>query len=156
MENTGVYRVKRPSLITMLVYIGLLMGFQIFSLSRIYRFSDNKLSLFLTSSVVIFLFICILILIYRLFTIRRYIEIQIKPDSIVIGDTIVEAQSIKTIYIRGYFKPLVGVRPVARLFVPFKCCFSFLEQEDKGMKELTEWAERNQIKVLHRTFSRWL
>lgn len=158
MENTGVYRVKLRSPITMLIYIGLLMGLQISSLSRIYKFGNNKLSFVLISSVVIFLFICLLILIYRLFTIKRRIEVQFKPDSIVIGDNLVEANRIKTLYVRGYFKPLVGVKPKDGLFVPYKCCFSFLgqEQEDNGMKALNEWAELNQIKILHRNFSMWL
>lgn len=157
MKNSQVYNVKRPSLITWLLYIGFLMVLQIFTLSRIYRFGD-KSSFVVTSTVVIFFFICMIILIYRMFTVKRYVEIQIKPDSILIGDTIVEAKSIKTLYIRGYFKPLVGVRPKAKFSVPYKLCFSFLrqDQEDKGMKELTKWAEDNQIKVLHRNFSIWI
>ncbi|NQX46071.1 hypothetical protein HQN87_12080 [Paenibacillus tritici] len=66
------------------------------------------------------------------------------------------ARNVKRIFIRGYFMPVIAVKPKARLLVPYSYCFRFTDQEDQGIRALTEWAERHQIEVLHKKFIRWL
>ncbi|KAA1181863.1 hypothetical protein NYE25_10380 [Paenibacillus sp. FSL E2-8871] len=161
MDNTEVYRVRRPSLIPLLVYISLLMGiqlFQIYNLNYRYTSSDNLVLSCLLYGQAILCFIVAIVLVYRIFTIRRVVEIQIQPESILIEDLGIEAERINDIYIKGYFSPVVGIRPKVNKFVPYKLCFNFLSQkdEDEIMKQLKAWAERNQIKVTHKNFSRWL
>lgn len=161
MDHIGVYRVRRPSLIPLLISISVLLGIQLFQIYNLnYRFtnSDNLVLSCLLYGEAILCLIVAIVLIYRIFTIRRVVEIQIQPESILIEDLRIEAERINDIYIKGYFSPVVGVRPKENKFVPYKLCFNFLSQkdEDELMKKLKAWAERNQIKVSHKNFSRWL
>lgn len=71
-----------------------------------------------------------------------------------IAGEMVNAKDIKTIFIKGYFKPLVGIKSINKTLVPFRLCFRFQELEDQGMKDLTAWAEHNQIEVLYKGFTR--
>lgn len=161
MDHIGVYRVRRPSLIPLLVSISVLLGiqlFQIYNLNHRYTASDDLVLSCLLYGEAIICLIVASVLIYRIFTIRRVIEIQIHPDAIFIEDQKIEAERINDIYIKGYFSPVVGIRPKVNKFVPYKLCFNFLGQkdEDEVMKQLKAWAERNQINVSHKSFSRWL
>ncbi|WP_340004000.1 hypothetical protein MHH52_18840 [Paenibacillus sp. FSL K6-0276] len=161
MDNIGVYRVRRPSLIPLLISISVLLGIQLFQIYNLnYRFtnSDNLVLSCLLYGEAILCLIVAIVLIYRIFTIQRFVEIQIHPDAILIEDLRIEAERINIIYIKGYFSPVVGIRPKVNKFVPYKLCFNFLAQkdEDEVMKQLKAWAERNQIKVSHKNFSRWL
>ncbi|MNO62569.1 hypothetical protein D3C76_532470 [compost metagenome] len=161
MENIGVFRVRRPSLISLLVSISVLMGiqlFQIYNLNYRYTTSDNLVLSFLLYGQFIFCMIVLMILIYRIFTIQRVVEIQILPDAIMIEDQRIDAERINNIYIKGYFSPVVGIRTKVNKFVPYTLCFGFLGQKDEDdvMKHLNQWAERNQIEVSHKNFSRWL
>jgi hypothetical protein len=102
--------------------------------------------------------IVLIILIYRIFTVQRVVEIQIHPDAIIIEDQKLEAERINNIYIKGYFSPVVGIRMKVNKFVPYTLCFGFLGQKDEDdvMKHLKAWAERNQILISYKNFSRWL
>lgn len=161
MDHIGVYRVRRPSLIPLLISISVLLGiqlFQIYNLNHRYTASDDLVLSCLLYGQAIFCLIVEIVLVYRIFTIRRVVEIQIQPESILIEDLRIEADRINDIYIKGYFSPVVGIRPKVNKFVPYKLCFNFLTQkdEDEVMKQLKAWAERNQINVSHKSFSRWL
>lgn len=96
------------------------------------------------------------IMVYRLFTFSRAFNIEIKPEALQIKNIEIEASTIKCIFIKGYLLPVIAVKPRANLLVTYKYCFRFPEQEDQGIKLLTEWAERHQIEVVHKKFVRWL
>ncbi|WP_339320036.1 hypothetical protein [Paenibacillus sp. FSL R10-2734] len=137
------------------------MGIQVFQIYNLnYRYTDSDdlvLSCLLYGQAILCLIVAI-VLIYRIFTIQRLVEIQIHPDAILIEDLRIEAKRINNIYIKGYFSPVVGIRPKVNKFVPYTLCFNFLTQkdEDEVMKQLKAWAERNQIEVNYKNFSRWL
>lgn len=156
MENRGVYRVRRPSEITMLIPLSLSMGINMYLIFGNKLTSESPILVLLRYGITIFWLIIVGILIYRLFTFRRVIEIQIRPDDVMMNDKIIEAKTIKTIFIKGYFRPVIGIRPKGNIMVPYKLCFRFLEKEDLGIKDLTIWAEQNQIKVANKRFQRWL
>ncbi|WP_236331330.1 hypothetical protein [Paenibacillus auburnensis] len=94
------------------------------------------------------------ILIYRAFTARTPFEIVMRPENITVKDRIIEASDIKTVFVRGYFMPVIGIRPKGNFLVPYKNCFRL--ENDNYIKDLSEWAEQKQIKVSHKRFMRWL
>ena len=83
-------------------------------------------------------------------------DLLISRDSLSFNDRIVEANEIKMLMVMGYFRPILGIRPTNKKYVPTYLCFRFLEEEDKGMKELKNWAEQNQIPFLLKGFTRWM
>lgn len=149
MAIHSTYKVRRPRIIPYLLYIILLMGWQAYFYHKNQLLPDYFIQGWLAVCLVI-----TLILIHRAFTLKKYFEIQIKQDSIMIAGEMVNAKDIKTIFIKGYFKPLVGIKPINKTLVPFRLCFRFQELEDQGMKDLTAWAEHNQIEVLYKGFTR--
>ncbi|KHL96849.1 hypothetical protein QW71_04255 [Paenibacillus sp. IHB B 3415] len=96
------------------------------------------------------------ILIFRLVTCSRVFSIEIKPEVLQIKNTEIEAGKVKKIFIKGYFKPVIAIKPKANMLVPYKYCFCFSDKEDQGIKDLKEWADLHQIEVLHKRFTRWL
>lgn len=156
MDNIGVYKVSRPSAMSELIGIILLIVIQFFSIFRFNSSTETVFFSYFRYAWVIFCLIIVIVLLYRMLTIRRKIEIQIHPDAIVLEDQKIKATMIKDIYVRGYFKPVIGIKLVDSTFVPYRLCFSFLDLEYKGMKELSAWAERNQIKLSNKRFMRWL
>jgi hypothetical protein len=57
--------------------------------------------------------------------------------------------------IRGK-KYILGIKPTNKIMVPIHWCFQFHVNEDKGMEELTRWAQYNHIPVIHKKkFGRW-
>lgn len=153
MDNIGIYKVSRPSTMSLLLSIIFSSGTLLISLRNN---TDDKVLFFLGYAWVIFCLIIVIVLLYRMITIRRNIEIQIHPDAIVLEDQKIEVKQIKDIYVKGYFKPEIGIKLVDSTFVPYRLCFSFVDLEYKGMKELTAWAERNQIKLSNKRYMRWL
>ncbi|WP_340004001.1 hypothetical protein MHH52_18845 [Paenibacillus sp. FSL K6-0276] len=150
MDNIGVYEVSRPSLMSLLLSMIFSSGLLLTSVRTNTDYKDIGYALLTFCLIVVF------VLLYRIITIRRFIEIKILPDSIIVGDKEIEANRIENIYVKGYFKPVIGIKPVDHKFVPYRLCFSFLDQEYRGMKELTKWAECNQVKLSHKRFMRWL
>lgn len=96
------------------------------------------------------------ILIFRLVTCSRVFVIEIKPEALQIKNIEIQAGKVKKIFIKGYFKPVIAVKPKANLLVPYKYCFCFSAKEDQGIEDLKEWADQHQIEVLHKRFTRWL
>jgi len=82
--------------------------------------------------------------------------LMISRDSLFINDRIVEANEIKMLMVMGYFRPVLGIRPTNKRYVPTYLCFRFLEEEDQGMKELRNWADQNQIPFLQKGFTKWM
>lgn len=114
----------------------------------------NFQNIFITSAILGLFAVVEIILIYRAFAARRSFDIQLNEDNLVINNRQIPADHIKTVFVRGYFKPVIGIRPKGNVLVPYKNCFRFENIND--IKKLTEWAEQRQIKVAHKNFSRWL
>ncbi|WNS44692.1 hypothetical protein [Paenibacillus sp. MMS20-IR301] len=98
----------------------------------------------------------IVILLYRLMMFRRRFTLAIRPEDLQVKNATIAAERIKRIYVKGYFKPVIAVKPRGRLMVPYKYCFSFADQEDQAIKELKAWAGQHQIEVRGSGFARWL
>lgn len=82
--------------------------------------------------------------------------LSIEQEALFINGRTVEAHQIKMVMVMGYFNPIIGIKPKNKRYVPVHLCFRFMEDEDKGMKELKSWAEENQISFVHKRFGRWM
>lgn len=154
METMIGYKGKRPAEIGMTISFTLLI---LSWLNLVILFNrSNRFDLFLIYLLIIAGGIIMGIFIYRLLTFSRVFDIEIKPEALQIKNIEIEAGKVKKIFIKGYFKPVIAVKPKANLLVPYKYCFCFSAKEDQGIKDLKEWADQHQIEVLHKRFTRWL
>ncbi|OMD77614.1 MULTISPECIES: hypothetical protein [Paenibacillus] len=153
MENIGAYKVSRPSLMSLLFSMIFSSGILMLNTRNNMEY---KVLLYFGYIWSAFCLIVVIILLYRIITIRKFIEVRIHPDAIIVENKEIQANQIDNIYVKGYFIPVIGIKPVDHKFPPYKLCFSFLDEEYKGMKELTAWAESNQIKLSKKRFMRWL
>ncbi|OMF94442.1 hypothetical protein [Paenibacillus sp. FSL R7-0273] len=121
----------------------------------IYIFTQaDFLHIFITSAILGLFIVVEIILIYRAFAARKSFDIIYNQDSLIINNRTIASDHIKTVFVRGYFTPVIGIRPKGNVLVPYKNCFRFENVND--IKTLTEWAEQRQIKVAHKNFQRWL
>lgn len=148
MDNTTVYKARGPAEISLLIALSLNLG--LWS----YFMINGGWNLYLVVAVIAVFLVIECTLIYRTITARTPFEIVLRPESIVVKDRIIEASDIRTVFVRGYFVPVIGIRPKGNLLVPYKNCFRL--ENDNYIKDLTEWAEQKQIKVSHKRFMRWL
>lgn len=100
--------------------------------------------------------IALSVTIIRLF--RKPYTIQISEVSLHIKNRNLKPEAIKEIRVQGYFKPLIGIIPQGKIFTPFDLCFHINpDQEDKGLKDLKEWAEQHGVNVkVNKTVRRWI
>ncbi|MEK3836632.1 MULTISPECIES: hypothetical protein [unclassified Paenibacillus] len=154
MEERIGFKGKRPAELPATISVVALM---LFWISFFLRVDKTTLLEQIVTYLVIGIAIAVAgIMVYRLFTFSRAFNIEIKPEALQIKNIEIEASTIKCIFIKGYLLPVIAVKPRANLLVTYKYCFRFPEQEDQGIKLLTEWAERHQIEVVHKKFVRWL
>ncbi|MBY0010724.1 hypothetical protein [Paenibacillus typhae] len=114
----------------------------------------NFQNIYITSAILALFAAVEIILIYRAFAARRSFNIILNQDSLIINNRTIPADHIKTVFVKGYFTPVIGIRPKGKVLVPYKNCFRF--KSDNDVKIMTEWAEQRRIKVAHKNFSRWL
>ncbi|MEK4005946.1 hypothetical protein [Paenibacillus sp. FSL H3-0333] len=154
MEKRIGFKGKRPAELPATISVLALMVFWICYFLRFDRTTPLK---YLLVYLVVGIAIAVAgIMIYRLLTFNRAFNIEIRPEALQIKNREIEASAIKRIFIKGDFIPVIAVKPRANLLVTYKYCFRFAEQEDQGIRALTEWAERHQIEVVHKKFVRWL
>lgn len=51
---------------------------------------------------------------------------------------------------------VIGIKPIGKRIVPIRLCFRFAKGEGDGEAVLTSWTERNEVKMLHKFFLRWI
>lgn len=154
-EGTAAYVGRSPKELFSQIYLILLLGLQIY-LFRRFLTSERIAEVYVYIGLIAFYLVVLSLLLYRVCTLKRRFRILMLPEAISLKDQHIEAGKIKAILIKGYFNPVIGIKPCGYVFVPYKYCFSFAEQEDQGIKELTEWANQRQIQVAHKRFARWL
>ncbi|WP_150272935.1 hypothetical protein [Paenibacillus tepidiphilus] len=82
--------------------------------------------------------------------------LQIDNKQISLNGRTVQADEVKVLLISGYFRPVVGIKPVGRRIVPVPLSFRFAEEEDRDIKEIERWAEENRVKLSYTPFVKWL
>ncbi|WP_405114372.1 hypothetical protein MHH28_09805 [Paenibacillus sp. FSL K6-1217] len=154
MEKMIGFKGKRPAEMPATISVLALMVFWIYYFLRFDR--TTPLEYLLVYLVVGIATAVAAIMIIRLLTFNRAFNIEIRPDALQIKNVEIEASTIKRIFIKGYFMPVIAVKPKGYLLVSYKYCFRFPEQEDQGIRALTEWAEHHQIEVVYKKFVRWM
>lgn len=154
MINNMTFKIKKPAGIQIIVSVSLLTVIQLLSI-RSNILNESYTYLFYIACILLIFCLIMLVLTIRIILIRPS-EMLINTDSIRIEGKTIEAKQIKAVMIMGYFKPVIGIKPIENKIVPMDLCFKFLEDEDQGIKEITRWAEQNQIKVSYKHFWRWI
>lgn len=83
-------------------------------------------------------------------------EMRFYREQIAINGRTIQANEVKIIMIRGYFRPVLGIKPYGKRIVPLHLCFRFADDEDAGMQALRQWAAANEVKVARKPFMRWV
>ncbi|TYP73206.1 hypothetical protein [Paenibacillus methanolicus] len=154
---TAKHAIKYPSRVG--ATIGVLfsvfwMLFWMFTLLGDIRAVSVKVLLLLSAVAILANFVLWIIALVR--TSKLGTDLQFDRDQLVIYDRTVRPEDIKTIMIKGYFNPIVGLLPHGKRVVPVAMTFRFTSNEDRGFADLKDWADRNQVRVVHRSFQRWI
>jgi hypothetical protein len=146
------YAVKNPSgikiIISMIVLCVVLL--------KIGSLNDENIIL-LTFAVVWFCF-CVVVMIWSVYRIfKKPSELQLHQESILLNGRIINADQIKVIMsMRDFNNTVIGIKPYGAKIVPINMCFRFAKDEENGIADLANWAERNKVKVSNTFFFRWI
>lgn len=109
---------------------------------------------FLNTAVLLLSAVTLSLTLYR--SLKKPTRMHLYDERIFINDHTIQAKNIQSIMMMGYFRPVLGLKLHRKRIVPPHLCFSFSEAEDKGMKDIAKWAEDNGIKIVNKSFLRWL
>ena len=94
------------------------------------------------------------LMLYR--ALKNQTEMHLYANKIFINRHTVEATEIQFIMIMGYFKPIIGLKPYGKKIVPIPLCFRFSKDTEKGIDDMMKWAEDNHVRVVNKSFIRWI
>lgn len=94
----------------------------------------------------------LLVTLYR--TLQKPAELRLEQGRVLVKGHTLQAEDIRVIMIRGYFSPLIGIKPYGKRIVPVPFCFRFVR--DQGQDDLIKWAKDNGVKLVYKRFFRWL
>lgn len=81
-------------------------------------------------------------------------QIQLNSGSMVVREREIKIEEIREIRTNGYWRPIIGVIPKGKRIVPLHLCFRFTQNRDEALRELSDWARDNQIKISNGHFMR--
>ncbi|WP_115993417.1 hypothetical protein [Cohnella lupini] len=117
----------------------------------------EKANLIRISAAVTVSLVCVLIAILALFrALKKPTEIHLYSGEILLNGRTIQAKEIKAIKHMGYFRPVIGLLPNGKKIVPVHMCFRFSQNEDRGIADIVNWAEANHVKVVNKSFMRWI
>lgn len=159
MQQTQVqnskYKIQYPSGNSQILAISMVLIISVtWLIGKIQNDFSPQSMLYLGGAQILIYSISLVIFIYR--KSARPTDLWISRKSLFINNRIVEANEIQMLMVTGYFRPVLGIKPTDKKYVPTYFCFRFMEEEDKGMKELKIWAEQNQIPFLQKGFTKWM
>ncbi|MFX3636410.1 MAG: hypothetical protein ACE3L7_20860 [Candidatus Pristimantibacillus sp.] len=144
--------IKNPKNTKLLIGMFILAAVQVNSIIRGFRRHDLDAFFYIgIGLLVLFMTLFIFLFMKR---IEKPSAITFGTDELIVHDHSITAETIDQIYVEGYFNPLIGIRRKGKKIVFL--AFRFIEDEDKAIKELKEWAESHHIGVHHKTFIRWI
>ncbi|MGM1048778.1 MAG: hypothetical protein ACQEXX_21900 [Bacillota bacterium] len=156
MKIERIFKAKYPSGIFTMVFMLILIGTN----SRLYlveRTNRDNFDVFM-SYFGIFLLVCFFAIL--IFTIIRMFmnpfTMQISRESLKVKNRELKPSDIKEIRVQGDIKSLIGITPIGKIITPIHFCFRFIEQEDEAIRELTEWASKHKVRLLHKQVNKWL
>ncbi|NBD23149.1 hypothetical protein [Paenibacillus glycinis] len=148
------HAVKHPSGVTSMIAltaIGALM------LMNAIRYWEQPERLMLSFVPAMLAFYCLVAVVWSLYSaFKKPTELHLGQGKLRLNGRTIEAKDIKVILKRGYFRPVLGIKPVGKAIVPVPLCFRFCADEEQGLADLAAWAEKNKVAVVHKSFTRWI
>ncbi|MEC0240009.1 hypothetical protein P4H66_09135 [Paenibacillus dokdonensis] len=117
-------------------------------------FSQRSVS-YASLTVILLCLVVLLLTLYRTFF-KKPTELCLSNEQIILNGNIINSRDIKVIMTMGYFKPVIGILPYRRRIVPMDMAFRYLKDEDRGISELTRWANMNNVKMVNKSFQTWI
>ena len=148
------YSIKSPSGIRAVTALAMLSVIQIPNVIDILYEKTSLMRISISIVGFLILLTALILTLNRAF--RKPTEMQLFNDTILINGRTVQAKDISAVMKMGYFRPVIGLKPYGKRIVPLHMCFRFTEDEDKCIKDIGLWAEENNVKVVNKTFMRWV
>jgi hypothetical protein len=118
--------------------------------------SLDQISVYYASLMVILLcFVVLLLALYRTFF-KKPTELCLSNDQLILNGILINSGDIKVIMNKGYFNPVIGILPHRRKIVPLDMAFRYSGDEDKGITDLKNWANMNNVKMVNKSFQTWI
>jgi len=156
--QSSSFKIENPSGIFDFIFISFYTALILNSfLRRIGRDDIDWIGFYMETGLILIFIALLLIIICR--SLKNPWDILIHSESVSIRGCTLEPNQIKSLMvmksIRGK-KYVLGIKPTNKIMVPIHWCFQFHMDEDKGMEELTGWAQHNHIPVIYKKkFGRW-
>ncbi|OAB37078.1 hypothetical protein PMSD_09750 [Paenibacillus macquariensis subsp. defensor] len=156
--QSSSFKIENPSGIFDFIFISFYTAMILNSFLRRIGRDDIDWVLFYMETGLILIFVTLLVIIICR-SLKKPWDILIHSESVSIRSRTLESNQIKSLMvmksIRGK-KYVLGINPKNKMMVPIHWCFQFHMDEDKGMEELTGWAQYNHIPVIYKKkFGRW-
>ncbi|OPH62110.1 hypothetical protein BC351_02410 [Paenibacillus ferrarius] len=146
--------VKNPSGIKIISFMIIMI---LVSLNNTINLLHNKESVILLSVSVAVLLLCLVTLLLSLHrTFKKPAELTLYNENIILNGRTIQAKKIKVIMKMGYFKSIIGIKPYGRSIVPSNMCFRFSKEEEIGIADISNWAQKNNVEIVNKSFLRWI
>ncbi|MCM3629558.1 hypothetical protein M3194_19645 [Paenibacillus glycanilyticus] len=101
---------------------------------------------------------CVAVLLWSLYrAMKRPVDLYLQDDAIVLNGQPITAEQIEVLMIRrDSVHPIIGIKPRGTKIVPVRMCFRYVDEEEKGIADIAEWAKKNNVKVDYSFFFRWI
>ncbi|MFE5319415.1 hypothetical protein ACFQ88_11980 [Paenibacillus sp. NPDC056579] len=153
MEPTQ-HSIKNPSGIKLIMSMIVLSAISLFNAIRLFKDQEHVILLCAMAAVFLFCLMVLLLSFYR--ALKKPAPLYLYDGKMILNGAAIQAEDIKVIMRMGYFKPTIGIKPHGVSIVPIRMCFRFANDEKAGITELVNWAEKNNVAMVHRSFVRWI
>lgn len=108
--------------------------------------------------ILVWSFGCVAILLWAIYlAFKKPTGLILRDGAIELNGKTLKAEEIKMILFKKEWRhSVIGIKPIGKRIVPIRLCFRFVKDEGDGVAALTSWAEENKVKMLHKTFYRWI
>jgi hypothetical protein len=148
------HAVRGPSGKRITISMTLVTLILLFQLFRLWNERESVILFAYTIAAFLFCLIVLAVTMYRTF--KKPTEMDLDHEEIRVNGRTIHAKEINVILKRGYFRPVIGIKPHGKHLVPIRMCFRFSEDEDEGIADLVKWAETNDVKLVNKSFMTWI
>ncbi|WP_308638415.1 hypothetical protein [Paenibacillus silvisoli] len=148
------HAVRNPAGMAFLTAIIIMCPLSFINTAIIFR--DNHNLTWLTVTIIQFIIVAVGLMISIYGALQKPAELLLSEGELTVNGVLLEARDIQVIMKRGYFRPIIGIKPHGARIVPVKLCFRFIRDEDKGIADLGGWAAKNELTMVQKRFIRWI
>jgi hypothetical protein len=146
------HSVKNPSGIGTIIHMIINLIFIIFQLRLLNGKESVTLTILLCVMAACFLWCLGILLVALSRTFKKPTELYLYNEKILLDGCTIQAKEIEVILKNGYFRPIIGIKPYGKKIVPINMSFRFSEDEDRGIADLRNWAEKNNVRMVNKSF----